>query len=175
MDDEDSLHEKRKHELEQICTQAGGVLRPEDVVVFAKNPRTALHSWFTWDDTAAAREHRLWQARQVIRVCVTVQDNQQGPPLRTYVSLYEDRGQDGYRLLTDVMSDEEMRDKLLTQALSELRTWQEKYRQLEKLVPIFAAAEKVEHRWIVTPAKRPGKRGSFVLETPTSVQYPASR
>lgn len=146
MTTEESIAEQRRSELEKIRARAGGTLKPEDVVEFARDESTALHSVFTWDDTEAAAQYRLWQARQVIRVCVTVRDDVKGPPIRTYVSLYDDRGDDGYRLLTDVLSDDEMRDKLLLQALSELKTWQAKYRQLEKLAPIFAAAEKVERR-----------------------------
>lgn len=147
MIDERLIGEQRVAELEQIRTRSGGFLNPEDVVVFAKNPKTALHSWFTWDDTEAAAQYRLWQARQVIRVCVTVHEDVKGPPIRTYVSLYDDRGENGYRLLTDVMSDDELRAKLLAQALSELRNWQQKYSQLKELAPIFASAETVKRRY----------------------------
>jgi len=146
MTTEESITEQRRAELEEIRMAAGGVLKPEDVVEFARAEDTALHGAFCWDDTEAAKQHRLWQARQVIRVCVTISDKPKEQPIRTYVSLYEDRGQDGYRLLTDVLSDDEMREKLLSQALAELKTWQQKYKQLEKLAPIFAAAEKVERR-----------------------------
>ena len=59
-------------ELETIRRNAGGVLRPEDVVSFAADPDTELHSRFEWDDTEAAQQYRLWQARQLIRVTVTV-------------------------------------------------------------------------------------------------------
>ena len=142
-EEEKQLAEKRRDELEAIRTKAGGVLNPEDVVDFAKKKNTALHSAFTWDDGEAAAQYRLWQARQVIRVCVTIRDDVKGPPLRTYVSLMEDRGDTGYRLLTDVMTDEEMRAKLLEQALNELQNWQQRYRQLKALEPIFAAAAKV--------------------------------
>lgn len=141
---DETLLQTRQAELEKIRKRHGGVLNPADVVEFARNERTALHSAFTWDDTEAAREYRLWQARQVIRVCVTVRDEVKGPPIRTYVSLYEDRGENGYRLLDDVLSDEEMASRLLTQALGELNTWRAKYSQLQKLAPIFAAGEQVE-------------------------------
>lgn len=147
MSDEESLKERRQQELEAIRSKSGGVLKPETVVEFARNPKTALHSWFTWDDSDAAREYRLWQARQVIRVCVTIQENEKEPPVRTYVSLYEDRGGDGYRLMTDVLSDEEMCEKLLVQALAEFKLWQAKYNQLNKLAPIFAAGEKVSVKY----------------------------
>jgi len=64
-----------QQELESIRRSAGGLLRPEDVVEFARSPETALHEEFTWDDSEAAHQYRLWQARQVIRVNVTVIGN----------------------------------------------------------------------------------------------------
>jgi hypothetical protein len=48
----------RLAELRQIEQKAGGVLQPESVVDFARNPKTALHGAFTWDDTEAARKYR---------------------------------------------------------------------------------------------------------------------
>lgn len=141
---DETLSEQRAKELELVRTSHGGTLKPEDVVEFAKDDETALHSAFTWNDGEAASAYRLWQARQVIRVCVTIREGEKGPPIPVYVSLYEDRGTEGYRRLVDVMSDEERREKLLQQALGELKYWKAKYSQLEKLTPVFKAADKVE-------------------------------
>lgn len=44
-----------------------GRLKPEDVVNEAKKPSSPLHDYFEWDDEKAANEHRLEQARQLIR------------------------------------------------------------------------------------------------------------
>lgn len=123
-----------------------GVLRAEDVVEFARNPKTALHSAFTWDDGAAAREWRLLQARNIIRVHVTVLDGAQ-EEYRVWVSLESDRKQagGGYRALVDVMGDAKMRRQLLQQAQHDFKAWQRKYQQLRELEPVFAAMERVEH------------------------------
>ena len=43
-------------ELELIAEAHGGILYPRDVVEFAKDEETALHSQFTWDDSEAADE-----------------------------------------------------------------------------------------------------------------------
>ena len=138
--------EQRLAELELIREESGGVLSPDAVVEFARDEQTALHACFTWDDGEAAHAYRLWEARQVIRVCVTVRDDVKGPPIRTYVSLYDDRGEDGYRLLTDVLSDAELSEKLLSQALGELKSWQQKYAQLQALAPVFVAANRVHRK-----------------------------
>ena len=135
-------------ELEQICQSHGGVLRPEDVVAFARNERTALHSEFEWDDVKASAEHRLWQARTVIRVTVTVLPSPHADqePVRAYVSVVSDRVRPGggYRPLAEVMTNDEMRAELVTEALGEVKRWRRKYERIRELVPIFRAIDKVE-------------------------------
>ena len=127
-------------ELREIAAQNDGMLRPEDVVDFAKNPTTALHGCFTWDDTEAARAWRLQQARQVVRVMVAVLPG--GDPLkyRAYVSLKEDRYNNlGYRAMVDVMSDGRLREIMLVEAMAEMQVFMAKYENLNELAAIFAA------------------------------------
>lgn len=136
-------------ELEQIRSKnERGVLEPEEVVKFAKNPKTALHGRFTWDDGQAAYQYRLWQARQVIRCHVTILEQADGKPVRTYVSLMNDRKQQGggYRPLVNVLSDDDQRAALLQEALAELAVFEEKYKVLSELAPVFAAVERVARR-----------------------------
>ena len=121
-------------ELERIRLAHGGILRPADVVEFAKNPNTALHSRFEWDDTEAARQYRLVQARETIRVVVQTTrptDN----ATRVYVSLTDDRARDGggYRTMDDVMRSAAMREALLKQARADMTRFAQKYQQLTEL------------------------------------------
>lgn len=135
-------------ELEQIRNSHGGLLRPEDVVKFARNKRSALHSEFEWDDAKASAEYRLWQARNVIRVAVTVLPSPHADqePVRAYVSVVSDRVQPGggYRSIVDVMTDDEMRAEIVNEALGEVKRWRRKYERLRELVPIFRAIDKVD-------------------------------
>jgi hypothetical protein len=135
-------------ELEQICQKHGGLLRPEDVVTFARNKRTALHSEFEWDDAKASAEYRLEQARRVIRVSVTVlpSPHSDQEPVRAYVSVVSDRVQPGggYRSFVEVMTDDDMRSELVNEAISEAKRWRRKYERLRELAPIFRAIDKVE-------------------------------
>lgn len=62
-------------------------------VVAAAEPDDApLHAAFEWDDTVAAREHRLSQARMLIRAVRIVRADQ--PPQRIYVHI-PDRDEEG--------------------------------------------------------------------------------
>jgi predicted component of viral defense system (DUF524 family) len=133
-------------ELQAIQKSNRGLLRPEDVVEFAKNPDTALHSKFTWNIQEAAEQHWLHQARNVIRVHVQVIENN-SPPVKVFVSLTEDRNKgNGYRSMTDVMSDESRRERLLAQAEREMKTFVSKYSTLKELAPVIAAMKTVRRR-----------------------------
>lgn len=134
-------------ELEALREANDGLLRPVDVVEFAKqNPGSALHKRFEWDDGTAAQQYRLWQARVLIKVHVVVAKPTQ-QPITAYVSLDHDRKQagGGYRSLQDVLSDNEQRAALLRQAMREAATWREKYKSLKELSDVFAAMDRVTH------------------------------
>lgn len=54
-----------------------GRLQPDDVLEEAESPDSPLHSFFEWDDSAAARAFRLSQARVLItrvKIVVTKED-----------------------------------------------------------------------------------------------------
>lgn len=53
--------------LELLATENGGRLTPELVLSDAVDPSSPLHDRFEWDDAKAAAEHRLDQARALIR------------------------------------------------------------------------------------------------------------
>jgi hypothetical protein len=98
-----------------------------------------------WDDTEAARQYRLWQARELIQIVVTVLPNT-NKPVRVYVSLESDRDKEGggYRELTSVLSDAVRRKALVAEALAEFDRWKRKYETLVELSKIFEAREKVK-------------------------------
>jgi len=134
--------------LEAIRKEAGGILRPEEVVAHAADPKSILHDCFEWDDDKAAQEYRLWQARQLIRVCVTVIPQKTSGEIRAYVSLRGDREArgGGYRALVDVLKDDDLREQLMAEALDDLNTFQVKYAELQELAPVFKAAKAVQKR-----------------------------
>ena len=141
------MSDKVKQELEYISSQNNGILRPVDVLEYAKKENTALHGCFEWEDSKAAYEYRLWQARQIIRVHVTVLPGS-NEPVRAYVSLKTDRyaKDGGYRSINAVLQDESMREQMLSEALEELSVYEDKYKRLSELQPVFHAARKVRQK-----------------------------
>lgn len=134
-----------KKELDTVRRRNGGILRVQDVVDYARDPATALHKCFEWDDRKGAEQYRLWQARELVRsvyVEITPGDTTQ---YNAYVSMNDDRKKPGggYRLLASVLSDKEQRRRLLVQALSEFDLWKQKYDSIKELAGVFEARKKI--------------------------------
>jgi len=140
----------------------GGLLDPAKVVDYARNPDTALHTRFEWDDSKAAEDYRLWQARKIISLeLVVIRQNigevaqivvnleertNKDKPVRAFVSLKQDRRGDeacGYRSIYDVLSDEGLRKQLLDEARGDMRMFKKKYDTLNELAKVFSAMEEV--------------------------------
>ena len=145
-------------ELQQIYNNNNGMLDPRKVVDFAKDPTTALHSRFEWDDSIAAEKYRLAQARQIIRLEVVIikqkqqgtielaVDNQRsdndGVKARKWVSLEPDRfgvEDKGYRKLSEVLKKPILRAQLLYQAKKDMEIFMQKYAILEELDGVIDA------------------------------------
>ena len=132
-----------KRELDRLQKKRRGTLRAADVVEFARDPKTALHNYFTWDDTEAAERYRIIQARRVIRVFVTI-EAQEARPVRTYVSLMQDRARPGggYRSTASVMRSTRLRSALLQQALDELNATRMRYTAIKELATVWGEVDK---------------------------------
>ena len=135
-------------ELNLIASMNDGLLDPFRIVDYARDPDTALHSKFTWDDGEAAHQYRLWQARQVIRLELTIAPRSEETPkeIRAFVSLRTDRKHDGtggYRPILSVLSDDGLREQMLLDAKSEMRVFRKKYDTLRELAGVFTAMDAV--------------------------------
>ena len=136
----------KAQELEAIRARHRGILRPKDVVAAAQAKSSPLHKYFEWDNTKAAQQYRLEQARLLIRCTIYTPDVSR-KPVRMYVSLESDRRSgDSYRAMGTVLSSVPLRDELLRQALAEARAWQERYQSFRELAGVFAEIERVENR-----------------------------
>jgi hypothetical protein len=136
-----------KEELEVIRKSNKGLLRPVDVVEYAEDPTTSLHNNFEWDDTKAAYQYRLEQARHIIRVNVTVLKGKKDPiKVRAYVSLNADRhngATGGYRTITSVLNSPKKRAALLDEARRDMEYFLNKYEALDELTEVCKAMKAV--------------------------------
>lgn len=125
-------------ELELIRKENNGVINPHDVIEYAKNPNTSLHSCFEWDNTKAAKEYRLYQARSLIAVMVIVEPNTQ-KEVKAYVNVRKDDSEKrGYISTKEV---KEHRSSILLDAFMELENFKRKYFFVQELKPIVRSIE----------------------------------
>lgn len=132
-------------ELRRIADEHEGELRPTDVVKEAESPESPLHEHFEWDDSLAAQNHRLEQARKLIRVVVEVIGPARTMRTRVFVSLTPDRQKEdgGYRLVHAVLQNPTYRAQLLADALQEMQRFEKKYQDLTELAEVFIAMRRV--------------------------------
>lgn len=122
-----------------------GLVKPVNVVEFARqNPESALHAMFEWDDSKAAHEYRLIQARHILVMFVTEVRtvDAEGKTIfvetSKYTSLSSDRqgAGGGYREIGDVLADPALRERMLADARRDVAYFVQKYEVLSELAPI---------------------------------------
>lgn len=126
-------------ELRSIYQKNGRRLHPEAVVEAARDPESVLHSHFTWDDTEAADQFRLLQARKLIAtVRITIPSRgDERVVVRAYHALRAERK--GYRHTKDIVASKDLRNALLSQLAADLERIKTTYESMRDL----SAAKKV--------------------------------
>lgn len=125
------------NELQRIYDR-DGVIDPEVVVLESESSSAPLYSCFEWDDDKAAHKYRITQAQGIIRAIVAVDDTQEKPDTRSFVSV-----QSEYHPVSVVIRNPEKRDILLQNALNELHWFEKKYNSLRELSGVFSAIKEV--------------------------------
>lgn len=122
--------------------RSDGRLLPDDVVEAAKDPGSPLHSHFTWDDSEAARLHRINEARALIRrvrVEVTVHE----VPLSAVAYVRDpeaDAHQAGYRNIMSVRSEE---DQARAAVVDEMKRVAAAVRRAKSVAAVLGMADDV--------------------------------
>jgi hypothetical protein len=119
---------------------------PNDIVEDARADTSVLHVAFTWDDTEAARKHRLTEARHLIQSIVVVrEDVPERPQAPAFVSVVvRETEERAYVTTVEAYSDEDYRSQMLAEALSSVSAWRRRYRELSELDRIFGVIEEVQ-------------------------------
>jgi hypothetical protein len=110
----------------------------------AAKPNHPLHSYFEWDDEAAAQKYRTVQAYSLImasKFVVQLVENGQTTPrqvkgsgqVRRLVSAF--RGE-GFRMRTDALKDADSREAIIEKKRSQLRSWCESVIDINELQPL---------------------------------------
>ena len=142
----DSADEVGQH-LERLRETFHGELTPEDVVADARNHNSPLHSFFEWDDSAAAEQYRVQKACGLIRgvVAIVVGGEQPAKQVQAFVHV-PDPQEPHYRATDHAMSQEQTREMILRQAWKEFQSWKRRYQHLDELADLFKSGDKMLKR-----------------------------
>lgn len=122
----------------------------EQIVDKARDENSELHDLFEWDDAVAAEEWRQEQAKNILRklkVEFIQGDGEKEPatkefrPVRLFFGNPNDRK--GFVSIFKIMEDKETYQNLLNKAKAELVAFENKYKMLEELNPIFEIIHKL--------------------------------
>ncbi|KKM26319.1 hypothetical protein LCGC14_1585990 [marine sediment metagenome] len=114
-----------------------GLITPRTVVDEAINELSPLHRYFQWDESKAANEYRLWQARELIaKVRIIYEDKKLDAYYNVKIRI-DGKLQQGYASITKIISDSDLRDQVIGQALKEIGYWQKKYAEYEELEKVI--------------------------------------
>lgn len=135
-------------EIEALGGRDG--VAPADLVEAARNPGSAMHSYFEWDDAKAADAYRVQQARYLLR-SIEVVIREEHPPIRAFHAVVVEDGPEGdddggdkprrYVPVSVVAADEALRRQVIEAALAELQGWRKRYAQYRELEQIGAAID----------------------------------
>lgn len=131
----------------KVAKKNGGNVEPQLLVDAARPKNHVLHPEFEWDDTEAARQHRLSQARGILRhLVIEDYDIPSNRPVRAYGTVLlpatpDTKSHTVYRMMDDVMSNPMTREATLEMAKRELRMFKNKYADLKELAKLFEFME----------------------------------
>lgn len=131
--------------IEMLREKFKGEITPEDVLDDAKHDNSPLHSFFEWSDSKAAHQHRLNQARGLIRAVVAIYVQPDKPAVRQVAYVHIKQGETShYRETSHAMSMKSTRVNVLRTAWNELQQWKRKYRDLKEFAELIEVVDRLE-------------------------------
>ncbi|KKL08828.1 hypothetical protein LCGC14_2571990 [marine sediment metagenome] len=116
------------------------IITPADLVKDAAKKSSPLHRCFQWDDTEAAVGYRLSQAAHLLR-CIEVTIEREDETIfcvRAFHHVNTEQ-QQGYTTIETARNDPKMWDCVKLQAITEIKNWQQKYKNIVEFETIFEA------------------------------------
>ncbi len=147
-----------------------GVIRPADLVEYARPEDSRLHSLFEWDDAKAAQKYRLWEARQIIvNVYININESKVQAFQNIVVTTPKGKTQ-GYYSTQKILSKEEMRKQLIETCKQEAMYFFNKWKLISELTPLETTVKDFFDELLGEPQKKKTEgESNFILES----QFPS--
>lgn len=137
--EENAVMLRRKEVLNELkdIERSNKILNAEGVIARATDPNNPLHRYFEWDDSEAAMKWRLQQAHALIlSFKVVIKEKQVNAFMNVKVQINKEEVR-GYFSAERVLSDAELHQQVLEQAVRDLEYWKLKYDNLIELRPVL--------------------------------------
>lgn len=147
-------------ELARIQQENNGVLTPQEVVEQARDVKNPLHNCFDWNNTSAAEQWRLQQARQLITsISIVVSYNGKQEEIDAFVNVTRQEKVAGannqiYLDIHTAMNNETFKKEVVMNAWNELMHWQNKYQQFKEFSAVFNAMKQVKLKIVKEKPKK---------------------
>lgn len=120
--------------IEKLSEEHGEVT-PKLLLEDSRPKNAVLHPLYEWDNKKAAEKYRLHQSKLIIGNLVVVSTTSEDPqiplvPVRAFVSVNDRNEKASYRPTLIALSEEATKEKIIANALSELRSFEQKYKGL---------------------------------------------
>lgn len=135
--------------LGQVLESLGEAVTPQSVVDAARPKRSPIHRLFEWDNEEAAERYRIWQARQHIsHLRIEIVGDGEATETRAYHSIVIQQGEEKHRAYVGtptILTDADMKQQAITNALKQLKSWRERYREYSDVFgKVFRAIDRAE-------------------------------
>ena len=134
-------------ELLRIRAKHNDRLTDESVLNEAKDASNPLHKWFTWDDTEAARQHRLREAQKLIQSLTITYVHGPKEPVRVFTILEKQPrksvNRTVYTTTAEMMQDPLTREQLINDAIADLVRFRKKFATLIEFKRLVESIDEV--------------------------------
>jgi hypothetical protein len=119
----------------------GGVTAHQ--ILEASRPEDApLHSQFTWNDGAAAKKHRVDEARKLLRLIqIEYLPGKKTRELQSLVINIENKNERKYYKVEKILTDKNLKKRAIKQILKELRSLVDKYKSYKVIYQLVNDGE----------------------------------
>lgn len=107
--------------LYKLAEERNKELQPREIVDIAQDKKSVLHKYFTWDDSKAAQEYRIWEARQLLASVVEVRIiNNKNKEVRSFWNIKSSDNERAYITFDVMTSNGDYLDQILDDVLEEM-------------------------------------------------------